>query len=229
MKKIAFILGVIVPSLSHGADWVYVTSGDKESFYIDKSYYNFDSKSNTVEVWERSTKPKFENKNQEYTFSKSLAVYSCANKRVKQVAGVKYTETGSVLSSSSTPKAQFEIIFPETIGESLWKVACQTKGKGLKFPKYEPEFVDLKSADVPSLEIIQKIKNSKEIPNLKNFESLAEWQDAILNFYNVEFPESSINIALFGYIPKLSDYNNLYYWVYAIQKYGEKIHGTVSK
>lgn len=141
MKKILLMCGLLTSSFSFGASWTYVTSSNAESFWIDKAFYKYDPKSNTVDVWSRSDKSKANN--EVYTSSKSLERYSCGGKKSKNLAYAKYNENGEVIKSITKPESEFSIIFPDTIAEAIWSVACSTKGKGFKFTKRQLETVSL--------------------------------------------------------------------------------------
>lgn len=140
MKRLILICGLLASGFSFGADWVYVTSSNLESFYIDKSFYKYDAKNSTVDVWMKSTKNKLYGGG-EYTSSKSLDRISCKNKQSKTLAFINYNESGETLKSTTKPEKEFSLIFPDSIGESIWYAACSTKGKGFKFNYYRPELV----------------------------------------------------------------------------------------
>ena len=46
MKRLILICGLLASSFSFGADWVFVTetSDADEDYYVDKSYYKYNSK-----------------------------------------------------------------------------------------------------------------------------------------------------------------------------------------
>ncbi|WP_336952030.1 surface-adhesin E family protein [Acinetobacter sp. AS167] len=142
MKKLILICGFLASSLSYGADWIYVTEGGGLSFFIDKSFYKYDSSNKTVDVWTKTTKKKIFDGSY-YTSSKTLTKYSCANMESRILANIEYDTDGSVLSSNTKPSSRFELIFPDSVGETIWVSSCLSQGKGFNFPKYEPEFVDL--------------------------------------------------------------------------------------
>lgn len=144
MKKILFIAGLFAGSFSYGANWVYVTSSSSnQNFYIDKDFYKYNNNLKTVDVWDKTTKKKlFEDGY--YTQSKTLTKYSCENKSAKTLAFVNYNESGETLKSSTKPEGEFSLIFPDSVGETMWRVVCDSRGKGFKFPTYNPDFVDLK-------------------------------------------------------------------------------------
>lgn len=162
MKKLILICGLLVSSFSFGADWVYATSSNTESFWIDKGFYKYNTKNNTVDVWSKAIKKKLSG-DDFYTSSKSLDRYSCLDKSSKNLAYVEYREWGEVSKSSSTASKAFSIIFPDSIAESILEASCGSKGRGFKFTKrqsetrsimdlqekyvngklYTPEFVDL--------------------------------------------------------------------------------------
>lgn len=142
MKKIILICGLLASGFSFGANWTYVTSSNLESFYIDRDFYRYDPKSNTVDVWSKSDKNKVYAKGF-YTSSKSLKRYSCGSKKSKTLAYIKYDENGEVVKSTTKPENEFSVIFPDTIAEGIWYAACSTKGKGFKFTKQQLETVSI--------------------------------------------------------------------------------------
>lgn len=137
MKKIILPSLLLTSSLSYGADWVYVTEGGGLSFFIDKSFYKYDPSNKTVDVWTKTTKKKLLNEGY-YTSSKTFTKYSCVNKESRILANIEYDSDGSVLSSNTKPNSRFELIFPDSVGETIWVSSCLSKGKGFNFPKYEP-------------------------------------------------------------------------------------------
>ncbi|AVZ03949.1 surface-adhesin E family protein [Acinetobacter baumannii] len=145
MKNLILILGIFFSNLCFGADWIYVTSGVNQNFFLDKNFYKYDSSKNTVDVWTKVSQKKLMNDDY-YTKSKTLIRYLCPSKSSKDLASITYDESGHVLKSSTKPLPDFSIIFPETVDEKIWEVACSTKGKGFKL--YAPETVDLKSVGI---------------------------------------------------------------------------------
>lgn len=135
------------------ADWFYVTTGANEDFYIDRSYYKYNSQDKTVDVWTRTDKESSANKGERRTTSKTLTRYSCSNKSSRQLADASYLEDGSVLRQTSTPQSKFDMIFPDTVGENIWEVSCKTQGKGFKFPDYRPKL--LTKDEIESLGIVR--------------------------------------------------------------------------
>lgn len=133
MKSLILIFGLLVSSLSLAANWTYVTSsGNGESFYIDKDFYKYDSKNGYVDVWTKSISKKLMS-DEFYTKTKAFERYSCASKKAKTLAFIKYNENGTPLQSTTKANAEYSLIFPDSVGESIWYVACATKGKGFKF------------------------------------------------------------------------------------------------
>lgn len=117
----------------------YVTSSSNgDTYYVDESFFKYDSKNQTMDVWDKSEKKKTLS-DDTYTSSKSLTRYSCSDKSLKILAIVEYNFDGTVRNSSTTPSKNFSLIFPETISEAFWHVACDNKGKGLKMKEYKPQ------------------------------------------------------------------------------------------
>ncbi|MFX9828956.1 surface-adhesin E family protein [Acinetobacter baumannii] len=147
MKNLILVLGLSLSNLCFGADWVYVTSGGNQNFFIDQNYYKYDVTQKTVDVWSKVTQKKLM-EDDYYTKSKTLIRYLCPSKSSKNLATVTYDESGNVFKSSTKPAPGFSLIFPETVDEKIWEVACSTKGKGLKL--YEPEKVNLEKIGIKS-------------------------------------------------------------------------------
>ena len=141
MKKIILICGLLASSFSFGADWVFVTetSDADEDYYVDKSYYKYNSKTGVSEVWYKQSR--FEGL-QEYIASKTLKAYDCIGKRERTLAQVTYTYNGYSNQTITSP-TPYSVVCPETIGESLWEAACKTKGNGLYLP-HKPNFISEK-------------------------------------------------------------------------------------
>lgn len=143
MKKFIVICGLLASNFSFGADWAYIGTGGGADFYIDKSSYNYNKPDKTIDVWVKTQRKRLFSE-EYYTPSKSLTKYSCKTRESKLLADVEYNIDGTVLRSNTKPSGQFEIIFPDTIAESILVASCLSDGGGFLFPKYIPEFVDLK-------------------------------------------------------------------------------------
>lgn len=133
---------MLISSFCFGTDWIYVGSSSTESFWVDRSYYHYHSKTNTVDVWSKSVKKKI-NDDEFYTDSKSLDRYTCTGKSMKNLAYVEYFEGGAVSKTITTPSRDFSIIFPDSIAEGIWEVACKSKGKGFIFTKSQLETISI--------------------------------------------------------------------------------------
>ena len=135
MKKLLLICGLLTSTVSFGANWVYVvSSSNNQDIYVDKDFYKYNSNLKTVDVWTKTTKKKLYEEAY-HTQSKALTRYSCENKSARTLAEVDYNESGESLRSSTKPASDFSLIFPDSIGEAIWYVACETKGKGFKLAK----------------------------------------------------------------------------------------------
>lgn len=134
---------MLIPAFSFGADWVLVTQSDdsESNHYIDKSYYKYDSKNMTSQIWTQTEKYKTPNSMEKYVSSKGLTLYDCVGKRYKNLASISYSSNGFILNNFNQPAKDFSVIFPDTVGESYWNAACKTKGKGLYLPP-QREFIN---------------------------------------------------------------------------------------
>lgn len=133
MKKLILICGLLTSGFSFGADWVYVgssKSGDK--FYIDFDYYDYNKRTNTTRLWYKIEE---NNNGVYYTQDKTFAEYYCGGVgRFKVLSALYYYPNGDIRKSfEANYHTQSEVIFPDTTGEFLYKVACDTPGKGLDF------------------------------------------------------------------------------------------------
>ncbi|WP_336948626.1 surface-adhesin E family protein [Acinetobacter junii] len=142
MKSLIALSCLFFSTMCFSADWGYAASSNDTSYWIDREFYKYDGKSNNVDIWTKSVTKKTEG-SEFYTKTKSLNRYSCINKEYKNLAFIEYKEDGSVEFSSSKPDTTFSIIFPETVAEGLWEVACKSKGKGLRFNEYQKSFEDM--------------------------------------------------------------------------------------
>jgi len=132
MKRLILICGLLASGFSFGADWVYVGSSDSgDKFYIDFDHYDYDKRSNAVKSWYKVDK--YLN-NKYYTEQKTLVENYCGSGRSKTLSAVHYHPNGGVKKTfESDYLTQSTRVFPETTGEFLYKVACDTPGKGLDF------------------------------------------------------------------------------------------------
>lgn len=143
MRRILLIIGFLYSGVSFGADWVLVTQSENNNMnhFIDKDYYKYDPKTNRAEVWEQAKTYKGTTLEQ-YVSSKNLTSYDCIGKRHKTLAIIKYSSDGSVIFSRSEPAKSYDVIFPDTVGESYWLAACKNKGKSLYLP-FVQDFVNM--------------------------------------------------------------------------------------
>lgn len=141
MKKVIFISGLLASTICFGADWVYVGSSDGgNKFYIDFDYYDYDKRGNTVKLWYKVDK--YHN-GRYYTEQKVFAEHYCSSSRFKTLSAVHYYPNGVVSKTfESDYLTQSTRVFPETTGEFLYKVACDTPGKGLDFKDKSIEEMD---------------------------------------------------------------------------------------
>lgn len=147
------ILGSLIlgsSTFSFGADWVWIGSDTQgNTFFVDRDYYSYNKQLKTTDLWYMVTKennvaklvdqqaslPK-RSDGYVYTSSKELVRYNCAQKRSKKLAGIFYSPSGSVLSTNEVG-TNYSTIYPDTVNELFWQIACDTRSKGLDF-KYPP-------------------------------------------------------------------------------------------
>ena len=139
MKKIILICGLLASSFSFGADWKFAAAGsDAGGLYVDNSFYQYDHKKHIVDAWFKSESYVSEAGNEKYVKSKYLFRLSCSDKKYALVSHILYDKKGGVIESNSIPveKLKLDYIVPDSVGESMWEVACSTKGQGFKLPKW---------------------------------------------------------------------------------------------
>ncbi|HCO07478.1 MAG TPA: hypothetical protein DIT34_04015 [Acinetobacter ursingii] len=128
MKTLILFFSAIYASTCFSADWVFISSTGKEDFYIDKSSYNYRKNNNTVDIWEKTidTTP-----NNPYISTKSLSQYDCVNKRAKYLEYAEFYSNGDPI-QKRYKKNEYAAIYPDSVGEGLWRAVCATRGKGIK-------------------------------------------------------------------------------------------------
>jgi hypothetical protein len=143
----SLLLGI--SPLSFTADWVWVTSDVQgNTFYVDRDHYSFNKEKKTSDLWYMVKK---ENKLaklldseitqiQLYTSSKEFVRYSCSQKKAKRLAVINYGISGDVLSTQEG-SSTYSTIYPDSVNELLWQIACDTPAKGFDF-KYPPAVLD---------------------------------------------------------------------------------------
>lgn len=127
MNKILIFFALVFCGSASAAEWVFATKTKQENYYIDKSYYRYLKNGGLAEIWWKSEKIADE----PYTTSKALIQYDCSGKKSRYLAFVDYNYDGSVKAGPKYLDKSFGIIYPDTVDEELWKIACTTKGKGL--------------------------------------------------------------------------------------------------
>lgn len=125
----------------YAADWKYAAIGGKNdrAIYVDSSQYTYNKKDNTIKAWFKTDSYKELEGKETFTKSKDLYQFSCVDNKMRLLAFVNYGKDGSVISSAQREEkdAKYDLIIPDTIGEDMWRVACLTKGKGFKYPKWQ--------------------------------------------------------------------------------------------
>lgn len=175
--------GLLASGFSFGADWVYVgssKSGDK--FYIDFDYYDYNKRSNTTRLWYKIEE---NNNGVYYTQDKTFAEYYCGGVgRFKVLSALYYYPNGDIRKSfEANYHTQSEAIFPDTTGEFLYKVACDTPGKGLDFK--HPSLINfddyLEYVRAKYAYIRQKLPSNQEYNPTKNIniENYSDYDDYI--------------------------------------------------
>lgn len=126
MKILILFFGLVVSNLSFGAAWMFVAESsdlDKD-YYVDTESYKYNKENAKAILW---YKRNVFSGLKEYTDTKTLIEYDCNNKKERYLAQSRYDIDGNSLSQTNTPSTTMHII-PDTLGESLWEVACKTKG-----------------------------------------------------------------------------------------------------
>lgn len=141
MKKIILLSALMFSAHIYAAEWVFAAASKQDNFYVDKAYYKYNKSNGISELWWKSEKLI----EKPYTTSKGLTQYDCINKKSRSLAYVEYRYDGSVLPTAKTKDKNYGIIYPDTVDEELWKIACHAKGKGLYLktqPKVDHEKVN---------------------------------------------------------------------------------------
>ncbi|MCT9978372.1 hypothetical protein M2R48_08555 [Acinetobacter sp. I-MWF] len=146
MKKLFLICGLLASSFSFGADWKYAAMGAQDEYdrgiYVDSSQYNYDKKNNSIIAWFKTESyagyEGYRNKIT-YTRAENLYQFLCVENKMRLLTYVYYDKKGDIISSSQfdSKDVEYNTVTSNTIGESLWKVACASKGKGFRYPKYQ--------------------------------------------------------------------------------------------
>lgn len=139
MKKI--LLGVLlaVSSSLMAADWKFAApSPDGGDIYVDATYYNYKGQTNIVDAWFKTDEFISPESEDMYTKSKNLWRFSCLDREAVLLSFVTYDVKQKILESYTQPEKnpKMSVIVPDSVGESIWEVACTTKGKGFKLPKW---------------------------------------------------------------------------------------------
>lgn len=144
MKKIVLISSLLASSFGFGADWVFVAESQNydNDYYVDVDSFNYNKQSNKARVWYKRNV--FSGLN-EYTDTKTFVEYDCINRTEKYLSQSTYNIDGFALTNVNTSSKQIDII-PDTVGSSLWEVAC--KNKGTIFTPYKPNFIDKKRIEL---------------------------------------------------------------------------------
>lgn len=175
MKKIILLSILMVGGNIYAAEWILATASKQDKFYVDKSYYKYNKSNGISELWWKSEKLI----EKPYTTSKGLTQYDCINKKSRSLAYVEYKYDGSVLSNVNNKDKNYGIIYPDTVNEELWKIACHLKGKGL-YLKTQPK-VDQEKVN----RLIQTYDAKKDKPILLP-------QAVVDKYYNNELPSNAV-------------------------------------
>ncbi|MRT39214.1 hypothetical protein GJV03_18815 [Acinetobacter sp. RIT698] len=144
MKSLLLIFCLLVSSFCFGVDWKYVSLGALDEYdkgiYVDSSQYNYDKKKNSIKAWFKTESydgyEGFRN-NITYTRSKNLYEFLCVENKMRLLTYEYYDSKGNIYASNQfdSREVEYNTVTPGTLGESLWKVACISKGKGFRYHK----------------------------------------------------------------------------------------------
>lgn len=116
-----------------GEDWEKHGESDKMFFYYDAESIIRPSK-DVVKVWGKliykvkgitEMVEEFGKKYETLSHSLNLIEIHCAEKKIRRLSFVHYSTDGNVLNSGQSPKENWSIIPPDSIGESLYKFLCK--------------------------------------------------------------------------------------------------------
>ena len=140
MKSLLFKLGVILIGLAifgcaevWGADWKIYATG-KGVIYYYKPDSIIRSSKDTAKVWtkeeyiaERILKERSETPGISYKLT--YEEIHCAEKRIRPLSFVSYSQDGEVLGSANIPRGREEeywaFIVPDSINDRLYKLLCK--------------------------------------------------------------------------------------------------------
>jgi hypothetical protein len=116
------------------SDWVYVGgSRSDNSFYVTMHKTSISrAYNNIINVWFQNTyakpqKAAGQNKNY-YISTKHRDQINCATSQMGTVSGTSYNYRGVVVDSFTSSYVTLNDVVPDTIGEAMFKTACQQAG-----------------------------------------------------------------------------------------------------
>ena len=115
------------------SDWVYVGSTSDNSFYVTMHKTSISrAYNNIINVWFQNTyakpqKAAGQNKNY-YISTKHRDQINCATSQMGTVSGTSYNYRGVVVDSFTSSYVTLNDVVPDTIGEAMFKTACQQAG-----------------------------------------------------------------------------------------------------
>ena len=126
MKKALLTLMFIVVSSSAMAEWVPVDSSKRGITYVDTATARRKA-GNKVKIWELvDYKTVQRSADFQYNSAMFQTLYDCKEKRYKLLYSSFHSENmgGGVVRTNNNP-SKWELVFPDSIVEGLWKFACK--------------------------------------------------------------------------------------------------------
>jgi hypothetical protein len=126
MKKLLTIILLIVSANSY-AEWTESDVSDEFTEYVDRATIRRNG--NFVKMWDLADYKTVRKSasNDSYLSSKSQIEYDCKEEKSRILAFTRFSGQmghGTVVYNSGAFEDTWSPISPESIGESLWKIAC---------------------------------------------------------------------------------------------------------
>jgi hypothetical protein len=131
MKRLLFLLLLTVCSVSW-ADWEFVGGATDSTFsrHIDKSTLRKNGSLVKLWVMDNFAQTQTDPAGRKFKSQAQLLTYDCVSETVAAVSFTDfsgYLGSGSIVSSNTWKELEWNPIYPGSIGEIVWKIACEKK------------------------------------------------------------------------------------------------------
>ena len=128
MKRLLLGLMLLVTAGGASAEWTRASENDEFILYTDRATIRRNG--NLVKMWALADYPSTQT-NHGYLFLsvKEQKEYDCREEKLRKVAAASYSGsmgTGKVVLSTNVASS-WEPIYPDSMGEAMWKIACGKK------------------------------------------------------------------------------------------------------